>query len=157
MIRTVAGIDVGLASACIAIFRDEKLRWVKMIPRTPDRKRIDVVWLHRALKDSEADIAYIENATAMGAGTMSAYLKAAGAIEATVTLAGADSVYVMPSVWKKRFGLLHSDKKASVLMARKMFPKRDAYFEFWNSHNAAESSLLALYGAERCDLVKLAA
>jgi hypothetical protein len=157
MIRTVAGIDVGLASGCVAIFRKETLRWVSVIPRTPDLKRIDVLWLHRALKDSEADIAYIENATAMGAGTMSAYLKAAGAIEATVTLAKVDSVYVMPSVWKKRFGLLHSDKKASVLMARKMFPKRAEDFEFWNSHDAAEASLLALYGAERCDLVKIAA
>jgi hypothetical protein len=154
-----AGIDVGLTSAHIAFLKSNGLEKILALKRTPDGKRIDPIYLRGVLDMTMPDIVYIENATAMGAGTMSSYHKAAGAIEATVTLCGIDSVYVMPSTWKQYFARhykLGSDKKASVRLARELFPYlADTYFKHWNTHNAAEAALIALYGGMRCDLVSL--
>jgi hypothetical protein len=161
MIKLVCGIDVGLSSAHAAIYGFNgsavpRLLKVVEIPTTPDEKRIDVCWLGNWIDRESFDIAYLENATAFGEGTMSSYLKAAGAIEATVTLAGVDWVPVMPSVWKEKLGLIGEDKKGSVRLARQLFPDHaETTFKFWNSHNAAEASLIAVYGASRCDLINL--
>lgn len=162
MISRVCGIDVGLSSAHAAIYgyinAIPKLLEVTEIPTTLDEKRVDVCWLGNWLDRESPDIVYVENATAMGAGTVSGYLKAAGAIEATVMLAGFNWVPVMPSIWKRHLGLIGEDKKGSVRLARELFPEyADSIFKFWNSHNAAEASLLALYGASRCDLITLQA
>jgi hypothetical protein len=161
MIRRVAGIDVGLSSAHAAVYGFSgtsipRLLTVVEIPTTQDEKRIDACWLGNWLDRENPDMVYVENATAMGNGTVSGYLKAAGAIEATVMLTGIDWVPVMPSVWKRAVGLIGEDKKGSVRLARELFPDHaDSTFKFWNSHNAAEASLIALYGAARCDLITL--
>lgn len=161
-IKTVAGIDPGKSSAAIALYgylesSRPRLITTAEIPTFPDGKRIDWFWLQDWLAKWKPDIAYIENATAMGAGTVSSYLKAAGQIEATVSLCGVDSAYVMPADWKRALGL-STDKHASVTLARQMFPQHAATtFKFWNSHNVAEAAGIAVYGASRCDLIRLKA
>jgi hypothetical protein len=161
MIRTCAGIDPGKSSAAVALYgyRESsrpRLITTAQIPTFPDGKRIDWFWLQDWCQKWRPDIAYIENATAMGEGTVSGYLKAAGAIEAAISLSGVDSVYVMPADWKRALGLLKADKKQSVILARELFPEHaDTTFKFWQSHNLAESSLLALYAGIRTDLVQI--
>lgn len=177
MTRIVAGVDVGLSSAAAAVYGyAEGRNWPRLISTTKIRtigdaggKRIDVLWFHNWLVQSGATIAYVENATAMpapgpgarrqmGMGTMARYLRACGAIETCVTLAGLHGVLVMPSVWKRALGLLKADKKQSVILARNLFPEHaETTFKYWASHNIAEASLLALYAAARTDLVTLKA
>jgi hypothetical protein len=177
MIRRCAGIDVGLSSGAAAVYgfdgRSNRpaLLAVTRIPTTGEGagKRIDVWAFQRWLMQQDIDCAYIENATAMpaipdkfgkrrgmGAGTMARYMRAVGAIESCVTLSGIDSVLVMPGVWKKAVGLRKATKNESVILAREVFPEHAATtFKFLNSHNIAESALLSLYAAARCDLVSL--
>lgn len=134
-------------------------------------RRIDVEWLRDWLLWSKASIAYVENATAMpdpnpdprtglrarmGAGTMARYLRACGAIEATVTLAGLDSVLVTPTTWKRALGLLKTGKNASVDLMRELFPEHaSTTFRYYKSHNIADAVGIAIYGALRCELVKI--
>lgn len=159
-IRTVCGVDVGKSSAALALYGymggTPKLITTAEIPTFRDGKRIDWFWLFDWCQKWVPDIAYIENATAMGAGTVSGYLKAAGAIEAAISLAGIDSVYVMPAQWKAGLGLLKSDKKASVRLMRQLFPEHAATtFKNWSSHNVAEACGIALWGASRTDIIQL--
>lgn len=143
-------------------------------------RRIDVRALGEWLIRTGAGTAYVENATAMpdptpdpktgkrakmGAASMARYLRACGAIEAAVTLSGLHGVLVMPAVWQRAVGLTmmrrgcateSAKKNCSVILARQVFPERAATtFRFFKSHNEAEGSLIALYGASRLDLVSL--
>jgi len=161
MIRTVLGVDPGKSSAALALFgyRDSprpRLITTAEIPTFPDGQRIDWFWLQDWCQMWRPDIAYIENATAMGEGTVSGYLKAAGAIEAAISLSGIDSVYVMPSIWLRELGLIGKTKNDSVDLARKLFPEHaETTFKFYKSHNSAQAALLALYGGIRTDLVQI--
>lgn len=194
MIRKVLGIDVGLASASAGVYGYDgganlpRLLGVFSIPTYGEEaaKRILATGLQRLILQHDPDAAYIENATTMpapeqfnhktgkrerrgmGAATMGRYMRAVGAIEATVMLCGLDAVFVMPGVWQRALGLTamrkalgpgatpNAKKNCSVTLARHVFPEHAATtFKFMNSHNLAEGALISLYGAARCDLVDL--
>lgn len=188
MIRSCIGIDVGLASAAAAHYgyangsRLPALLATFRIPTIGEAgaRRIDVRALGEWLIRTGAGTAYVENATAMpdptpdpktgkrakmGAASMARYLRACGAIESTVTLAGLHGVLVMPAVWQRAVGLTvmrrtcataSAKKNCSVILARQVFPERAATtFKFLKSHNEADGALIALFGASRLDLVSL--
>lgn len=173
MIRSVIGVDVGLSSAAAAHYgyangaNLPRLLATTMIRTIGEKaaKRIDVLWLRDWLQATGATIAYVERGSARSMqGAMSNYLRACGQIEATVTLAGLHGVLVPPGVWQRAIGLTDRRRacgtdlerdKASVVLARELFPERADLFKFWNSHNEAESAEIALYGAIRNDLVSL--
>jgi len=177
-ILKVVGIDVGLTSAAAAIygFKDlprgtPTLQTVFSLPTIGEDggKRIDVLAFQGWLREQSPDIAYIENATAMpsqpgpdghrrsmGAGTMARYLRACGAIEATVACCGVQSVLIMPAVWKRAMKLSGPNKQNSVDLIRGLCPERAAtWFKFKKSHNLAEAALLSIYGASRVDMIEL--
>lgn len=176
MHRICVGVDVGLSSAAAAAYGYASGRNLPALIATTDirtlgekaAKRIDVLWLRDWLIGTGATIAYVERGSARSMqGAMSNYLRACGQIEATVTLAGLHGVLVPPGVWQRAIGLtvrrractteLEKDK-ASVVLARELFPEHaDSTFKFWNSHNEAEASEIALYGAIRNDLVSIQA
>lgn len=177
MRHRILGIDAGLSSGAAAVYGydgNTKLPALLAITDLPTRgddsaKRIDVTKFRMWLMRHDPDFAFVENANAMpaipdangvrrgmGAGTMARYMRAAGATEACVELCGIDWVAVQPGVWKKKLGLAGPNKGNSVELARMLFPERAAtWFKFKKSHNLAEASLLALYGAIRCDLVQI--
>lgn len=177
-ILKVVGIDVGLTSAAAAIYGfvgpprgEPSLLSGFFIPTVGEDggKRIDVPALQEWLRKQAPDIAYIENATAMpsqpgpdghrrpmGAGTMARYLRACGAIEATVACCGVQSVLIMPAVWKRAMKLSGPNKQNSVDLIRSLCPERAAtWFKFKKSHNLAEAALLSIYGASRVDMIEL--
>jgi len=49
----------------------------------------------------------------------------------------------LPSVWKRKMGLLKTDKDASRRKAKQLFPKAAQFFELVGDHNRAEAVLLA--------------
>ena len=174
MHRLCAGIDVGLSSAAAAVYGYANGRNIPRLIATTDirtlgekaAKRIDVLWLRDWLVRTGATVAYVERGSARSMqGAMSNYLRACGQIEATVTLAGLHGVLVPPGVWQRAIGLTDRRRgcatdlerdKASVVLARELFPEHaDSTFKFWNSHNEAEASEIALYGAIRTELVSL--
>lgn len=174
----VVGIDVGLTSGAAAIYGYDggcagspRLLTVFSLPTIGEDggKRIDVPALQEWLRKHSPDIAYIENATAMpsqpdqdghrrsmGAGTMARYLRACGAIEATVACCGVQSVLIMPAVWKRAMKLSGPNKQNSVDLIRSLCPEHAAtWFKFKKSHNLAEAALLSIYGASRVDMIEL--
>lgn len=175
--RKILGIDAGLSSGAAAVYGHDgnaKLPALLAVTDLPTRgegpaKRIDVTALRMWLMQHDPGFAYIENANTMpaipdatgfrrgmGAGTAGRYMRAAGATEACVELCGVDWVPVQPAVWKRALGLIGPNKGNSVELARQLFPERAAtWFKFKNSHNKAESCLIALYGAMRCGLIDL--
>lgn len=186
-VKRCAGIDVGLSSACIAVFGHDggisnfpKVLGVLDIPTTGEAggKRIDVRTLWEWIGRFDVNIAYVENATAMpaqpdkfgnrrgmGGASMARYMRACGAIEAAVTLAGVESVLVMPAVWKRALGLLKADKSQSIALALSLCPEARAWLptktrkgivtDVQRWHNRAESILIAVYAATRTDMIDL--
>jgi crossover junction endodeoxyribonuclease RuvC len=125
--------------------------------------------LWRWIGEHDPDRAYIETATAMpaipdshghrrgmGAGTMARYMRAAGAIDAAVELAGLHIVHVMPAQWKRAVGLVGPNKRDSLAVIRATYPA-DAgrWFSRQKDHNRAEAALIAMYGAARADMIDL--
>lgn len=170
MIKRVCGIDPGLSSGAIAFYgRLLPLQlscrlWTAVpIPTVGDgsSKRINATLLSELLGHLRPEIAYIEDGQTMpgqASGSMGRYLRACGAIEATVELAGIQVVPVRPHVWKPAMGLRKATKRQSIDLARELFPTHaDTTFKLQKSHNLAEAALLALYGASRCDMVRLEA
>lgn len=177
MVKRILGLDPGLSSATAAVFgypdgsSFPAILGVLDIPTTGDgtTKRINVQAFFDWLETMNPDVAYIEVASTMpsfpdqngvrrGMGIASAgrYLRAAGALEATVELFGIDIVYVQPRTWKRAFELSGPDKGNSLDLIRGLFPHlADTMFKRQKDHNRAESCLLAVYGAARHDLINL--
>lgn len=176
--KRILGIDAGLSSGAAAVYGCDGAKPPALLAVTdlPTRgegpaKRIDVTAFRLWLMRYDPDFGYIENANTMpaipdatgfrrgmGAGSAGRYMRAAGATESCVELCGIDWVPVQPAVWKRALGLIGPNKGNSVELARQLFPERaSTWFKFKNSHNKAESCLIALYGAARCELVDLRA
>lgn len=179
-VSRVLGVDPGSSSGAAAIFGyDGPIRGMPRILGVLDiptkgedgGKRIDVLSFQNWIMRHDPQVAYVENATAMpaipdqfgkrrgmGAGTMARYLRAAGAIEATVALCGIDVVLTMPFQWKRRMGLAGPDKANSLDLIRGMYPEAvPTWFKLQKHHNRAEAALLAIYGAMRADMIDLKA
>ena len=177
MIRKILGVDPGLASATAAIFGyDGRKNYPEIlgmfdIPTKGEgtTKRIDVTAFFRWLGEMDPDIAYVEAANTMpalpdkfghrrGMGVASAgrYMRAAGALEATVELCGINIVMVQPVSWKRALGLIGEKKASSLSLVRDLYPNvADQWFKRKKDHNRAEAVCLAIFGAMRCDLVSL--
>ncbi len=112
--------------------------------------RINASQLFRTIKDcvSTFDTAMIavESVGVMpgqGISSSGKFMRAAGAIEATAELTGYPFVLVRPQVWKKHFGLIGSDKKASLELAREAW--MSAPLHLIKHHGRADSLLMALW------------
>ena len=179
MIRKVLGLDPGLASATATVFgyadgkKSPEILGILDIPTKGEgpAKRIDGQQFFDWLEKMEPGIAYIENASTMpsipdkfgqrrGMGVASAgrYMRAAGSLETVVDLFGIDTVLVHPVVWKRALGLIGENKTSSLALIRGLYPEcADKWFKRQKDHNRAESTLIAIYGALRCDLITLQA
>ena len=70
-------------------------------------------------------------------------MRAAGAIEAVGALVGDTLTLVRPQVWKKHHGLIGTEKKASLELARRIWP--DAQLRLAKHHGRADALLIALW------------
>ena len=177
MIRKILGVDPGLASATASVFgyregsSSPEILAVFDIPTKGEdaAKRIDACAFGNWIDRMEPDICYMENANTMpslpdkngfrrGMGVASAgrYMRAAGALEATVDLCGLDIVFVQPVTWKRALGLIGENKGGSLELIRGLYPGcADKWFKRQKDHNRAESALIAIYGASRTDIISL--
>jgi crossover junction endodeoxyribonuclease RuvC len=71
------------------------------------------------------------------------FMRAAGAIEATAALTGSPMILVTPQRWKKHHGLIGTEKKASLELARQRWP--DAPLKLVKHHGRADALLMALW------------
>jgi hypothetical protein len=134
-------------------------------------KRIDSCAFGNWIDRMEPDICYCEAANTMpapadangfrrGMGIASAgrYMRAAGALEATIDMCGVEIVMVQPVTWKRALGLIGENKNGSLELIRGLYPDcADKWFKRKKDHNRADSALIAIYGATRCELITLQA
>jgi crossover junction endodeoxyribonuclease RuvC len=71
------------------------------------------------------------------------FMRAAGAIEATAALTGSPMVLVSPQMWKRHHGLIGTEKKASLELARQRWP--DAPLKLIKHTGRADALLMALW------------
>lgn len=71
------------------------------------------------------------------------FMRAAGAIEATAALTAGSVTLVRPQVWKKHHGLIGTEKKASLALARHVWP--DAPLNLVKHHGRADALLMAYW------------
>lgn len=163
----VLGIDPGVSNGGFAVVEiagplSFNLLGVLDIPTMGEGhgKRIDVRKLYKWLSKFEIDQALIERAQLMpgsdgrvqGASSGGKYMRAVGAIEATVILSGAKLSTVEPAVWKRYYRLPggQENKHHALALAIRHFPEwAESAFARKKDHNRAEAALIARYGAEQ--------
>lgn len=160
----IVGIDPGITGAASLITSGGRSNFPTIktvdIMTTGDgkKRRIDYRAYRDLLRGWSPDYLYFENVRAfLGQGVMAAgkFGHSIGALEAISACEVDNCVLVLPQVWKRRFGLLHTTKNESLEMVRGFFP--DArYFDRVKDHNRADSALIGLYGCERAGLIELA-
>lgn len=143
------GLDPGSSSGAWGVI-DERLNYVDCGDIVSNNGRIDVVFLCAILAKYKHDfqnlyIAMEEVGVRPGQGIASSgkFMRAAGSIEAVAALTGDSFVLVRPQVWKKSHALLNTDKKASLELARHIWP--DADLRLVKHHGRADALLIALW------------
>ena len=139
------GLDPGSASgAWGAIDQDGLYVGCGDLPVTDGRinavELMELIW-----NDYPTHIAVEDVHTMPGQGIASSgkFMRAAGSIEAVGALAGDSLTLVRPQVWKKYHGLIGTDKKASLELARKIWP--DGQLRLAKHHGRADALLIALW------------
>lgn len=152
------GIDIGLTGALGAVDSRGSCA-VRDIPTKPDGtgRRIDgralLTLLREFVPAGEKAIAVIEDVRPRPQGNGGAFgntmhsqgslMGSRRAIEATCDIAGIDVHVVQPQTWKAWYGLLKSEKGASLAKARVLFPDIGHELTRVKDHNRAESLLIA--------------
>jgi crossover junction endodeoxyribonuclease RuvC len=108
--------------------------------------RIDAIDLYRLLRtEIPVHVAVEDVHTMPGQGIASSgkFMRAAGAIEAVAAIIADSVTLVRPQVWKKYHGLIGMEKKASLDLARYLWP--DAPLKLAKHHGRADALLMALW------------
>lgn len=155
------GIDIGLTGALAAV--DAKgSGQVRDIPTVEDGKgrRIDGRALLMRLREfvpiGEPALILFEDVRARPQGNAGAHgnsmhsqgsmMRSRGIIEGVIDITRLDCKVVQPQTWKRHYGLLKTEKGASLEKARAMFPAIQHDLKRVKDHNRAEALLIAQYG-----------
>jgi len=147
----VLGIDPGQTGGLV-LLDTEGIR--KAIPtpliyptKKPTLATTPLLYLFDGYYETTADYAVIENVHAMPAQGVSSsfqFGRMFGAIEAAAGMYANEIIYVTPQKWKKHFGLLKTDKNASMAKATELYGN-----EHWGlkkHEGVAEAALIATWG-----------
>jgi hypothetical protein len=120
------------------------------------KERVDVIALQEWLLQHGPTHAFIERAQAMprqGSSSGFKYGRAAGAIEATITVCGIPVEIIEASAWKRFFHLHAGDKEGARQLALQRFPSAHGLLARRKDHNRAEAMLIALFASARAGRV----
>jgi hypothetical protein len=73
-------------------------------------------------------------------------MRSRGIVEAALDIAGIETRVVQPATWKRRFGLIGQDKRASVPLAAKLYPEAGHMLKRVKDHNRGDALLIAHFG-----------
>ncbi|MDJ1174876.1 hypothetical protein [Roseofilum capinflatum] len=97
----------------------------------------------------DKSIAFIEKVGAMpgdGRSTLWSFAENYGYWIGTLHANGIPCFGVRPQIWKSNYGLLKTDKKASIAKAKEIFPDHWQLLKRQKDHGRAEAMLIAYYG-----------
>lgn len=145
---TYIGIDPGKSGAIAAIYRGALIA-VEDMPL--EEGEIDIPALVRMSTIDNDFAVWIEDVHSMpGQGVRSTFSfgRSKGIVEGAFSTEDTRPNLVSPQTWKRHFGLLKQDKKASRELAMKLFPKDAGLFKRAKDDGRAEAALIALYGLQ---------
>ena len=139
------GLDPGSSSGAYGIV-DQEGNYVSCGEIPTVLGRVDAIALCACISLSVEAYIAVEDVHTMpkqGIASSGKFMRAAGAIEATAALTGAPMILVTPQCWKKHHGLIGTEKKASLELARQQWP--DAPLKLAKHHGRADALLMALW------------
>ena len=139
------GLDPGSSSGAWGAI-NESGQYIDCGEIPTDNGRVAAVDLYLRINyEKEIHIAVEDVHTMPGQGIASSgkFMRAAGAIEAVAAIIADSVTLVRPQVWKKYHGLIGMEKKASLDLARYMWP--DAPLKLAKHHGRADALLMALW------------
>lgn len=143
--KIFCGLDPGSASGAYGIIdQDGKYVTCGDIPTIDGR--VDAIALVQCISLPVECCFAVENVHTMkgqGISSSGKFMRAAGAIEATAALTGSFMQLVSPQKWKRHHGLIGTEKKASLELARQLWP--DAPLTLVKHHGRADALLMALW------------
>ena len=153
MTRYMIGIDPGISGA-IVVLQSAKcpvpIEWMRM-PTVKEGKasRVDCAELVRFLEDFDNGHAYVEAVHAMpgqGVSSMFSFGHATGSVIGVLTAMRIPVTLVTPQTWKKRAGLIGTDKDAARSRAIQLWPRWAALGKKGEGQALADSALIARFG-----------
>lgn len=156
MSNYIIGIDPGCSGAIVVLQSracPEPIEWMRMPTlKVGKSSRVDCAAVARFLWDfNVADMAYIEQVHAMpGQGVSSSFTfgHAAGAVEGVASALMIPVTLVTPQRWKKRAGLIGTDKDSSRSQAIRRWPRWVALAKKGEGQALADAAFIALYGGQ---------
>ena len=153
MSNYIIGCDPGCSGAVVILQSAAcpvPIEWI----RTPTLKvgkssRVDAAALSRFLEDYDCGHAYIEAVHSMpGQGVSSVYTfgHAAGVLEGVMAAMRIPYTLVTPQAWKRRAGLIGTDKDAARSRAIQLWPRWDALGTKGAGQAFADAALIARFG-----------
>jgi len=106
-----------------------------------------IAQLMREYRPVCAVVERVSSRPGQGVAGMFAFGRGFGAIEGVLEALGIPITYVAPVVWKRHHGLLKQDKKASLALARNLYP--DAELPLVKHEGRAEAILIGRYKIEK--------
>lgn len=151
--KYLIGIDPGVSGAIVVLQSradPTPIEWDRMPTiKVGKASRVDCAALSRFLQDFDGGSAYIEHVHAMpgqGSTSMFTFGHAAGSVEGVLAALKIQVTLVTPQTWKRRAGLIGSDKDAARSRAIQLWPRWDALGKKGEGQALADAALIARFG-----------
>lgn len=156
--KLVIGVDLGLTGAISLMSEDSRMIFVcdmpvyEIVVNKKKRKKLDLIRLREImllLVKMGASHCVIEDVHPMGAGSGTGVAAAfslgyaRASFETACAMIGIGCSAVTPSVWKRHYDLLKTEKSASIEKARMIFDNAGDNLKLAKHHGRAESMLIA--------------
>ena len=146
----ILGVDPGCSGAIVVLRDGNPNEWLRMpTVKVGKSSRVDCAEAARFLSGFEIEHAYIEQVHSMpGQGVSSSFTfgHAAGSIQGVVVGQMIPITLVTPQSWKKKAGLIGSDKDAARSRAIQLWPQWDALGKKGAGQALADAALIAWFG-----------
>ncbi|MBB3806391.1 crossover junction endodeoxyribonuclease RuvC [Xanthomonas arboricola] len=151
----VIGIDPGCSGAVVVLqsaAHPSPIEWIRMPTlKVGQSTRVDAAAVARFLQGFDAGHVFIEQVHAMPAqGVSSVYTfgHAAGVVEGVAAALMLPITLVTPQAWKKRAGLIGSEKDAARSRAIQLWPRWADLGKKGAGQAFADAALIARYGSQ---------
>lgn len=149
----IIGIDPGISGA-LAVLQSRQqpfvIEWLRMpTVKVGKASRVDCAALRAFLENYDVGHAYVEHVHAMpgnGAAAMFSFGHACGAVEGLLAAMHISYTLVSPQTWKKRAGLIGTDKDAARSRAIQLWPMWRELSKKRAGQALADAALIARYG-----------
>lgn len=156
----VIGVDLGLTGAISLISSDNRMIFVcdmpvyEVVVNKKKRKKLDLFRLRETMLLLESmgathcvieDVHPMGGAGGTGVGAAFSLGGARSAFEMCCAMMGMQCIAVLPSVWKRHYGLIKTEKDASIEQARMIFDNAGDHLKLVKHHGRAESMLIGGY------------